>query len=385
MRILITGGAGFVGSSLALLLKRDRPDLDVCAFDNLRRRGSELALARLKAHGVRFAHGDIRFADDLVDVGAFDVLLECSAEPSVHAGYDGSPSYVLQTNLAGTINCLEAARRHHADVIFLPKSRVYPIAGLRSLPLERAGTRLDIPERAAGQGWSHEGLSVAFPLSGYRSMYGATKLASELIIEEYRAMYGLRTAINRCGVISGPWQMGKVDQGFVVLWAARHAYGGRLSYTGFGGEGLQVRDVLHVDDLYDLIRLQLSDMDRHSGAVHNVGGGRARSISLSELTERCRARAGNAIALASNPATSDADVPYYVTDNHAVTAATGWAPTRSLDTLLDDVFGWLEREREQLEPLLGGERAEVIEAESPEIEEAEIPKTQATRDTLRSR
>ena len=69
-------------------------------------------------------------------------------------------------------------------------------------------------------------------------------------------MYGLRTVVNRCGVISGPWQMGKVDQGFVVLWASRHLYGGRLSYMGFGGEGLQVRDVLHVADLYELIRIK---------------------------------------------------------------------------------------------------------------------------------
>ena len=77
----------------------------------------------------------------------------------------------------------------------------------------------------------------------------ATKLASELLVEEYRAIYDLRTIVNRCGVISGPWQMGKVDQGFLVLWASRHLLGGALSYVGFDGEGLQVRDVLHIEDL----------------------------------------------------------------------------------------------------------------------------------------
>jgi CDP-paratose 2-epimerase len=357
MRILITGGAGFVGSSLALMLKRDTAELDVCAFDNLRRRGSELALGRLAAHDVRFVHGDIRSADDLAEAGAFDLLLECSAEPSVHAGYDGSPSYVLQTNLAGTINCLEAARRHQADVVFLSTSRVYPIAGLRALPLERRGQRLEIPDGAAGTGWSAKGITADFPLQGFRSMYGATKLASELLIEEYRAMYGLRTIVNRCGVLSGPWQMGKVDQGFLVLWAARHLYGGRLSYTGFGGEGLQVRDVLHVADLYDLIRLQIADLPRHSGSVHNVGGGHARSVSLAELTTMCRTHAGGSISIDATPRTSDADVPYYVADNAAVTAATGWQPARSLETLLDDVFTWLRRERAALEPVLGTAKA----------------------------
>jgi CDP-paratose 2-epimerase len=361
MRILITGGAGFVGSSLALMLKRDRSDVEVRAFDNLRRRGSELALERLKAGGVGFVHGDVRSPDDLAEAGPFDLLLECSAEPSVHAGYGGSPSYVVQTNLTGTIHCLEAARRHRADVIFLSTSRVYPIQKLRALPLERRGDRLDIPESAHGLGWSHTGIASDFPLSGYRSMYGATKLASELLIEEYRAMYGLRTIVNRCGVISGPWQMGKVDQGFVVLWASRHLYGGQLSYTGFGGEGLQVRDVLHVDDLHELTRLQMTDIARHSGAVYNVGGGRANSISLAELTARCRVRAGRSIQIDADSNTNEADVPYYVTDNTAATSATGWAPARNLDTVLDDVFAWLHNERAALEPLLGqsGERSSI--------------------------
>ena len=242
-RILITGGAGFVGSNLALALKRRSDDVTIAAFDNLRRRGSDLAVNRLGAGGVDFIHGDVRSVDDLADVGAFDLLLECSAEPSVHAGYDGSPTYVIQTNLLGTANCLEAARRNGADLIFFSTSRVYPIESLRALPLERSGSRLIVPVDGQGTGWSAKGIAEDFPLTGYRSMYGATKLASELLIDEYRAMYGLRAIVNRCGVISGPWQMGKVDQGFVVLWAARHLFGGSLQYIGFGGEGLQVRDV----------------------------------------------------------------------------------------------------------------------------------------------
>jgi CDP-paratose 2-epimerase len=357
MRILITGGAGFVGSSLALMLKRDRTDVEVCAFDNLRRRGSELALARLKAGGIDFVHGDVRSPDDLAEAGAFDLLIECSAEPSVHAGYGGSPSYVVQTNLSGTINCLEAARQHRAEVIFLSTSRVYPIKALRGLPLERRGNRFDIPEAARGAGWSHHGIASDFPLAGYRSMYGATKLASELLIEEYRAMYGLRTIVNRCGVISGPWQMGKVDQGFVVLWASRHLFGGQLSYTGFGGEGLQVRDVLHVADLYDLMRIQMTDMSKHSGAVYNAGGGHDNSVSLAELTALCGARAGRTMPIDAHADTSDADVPYFISDNSAVTKATGWTPTRTFGTVLDDVFAWLVEQRAVLEPVFNASGA----------------------------
>jgi CDP-paratose 2-epimerase len=354
MKILITGGAGFVGSNLALFLKRHLPNADICALDNLKRRGSELALARLRDAGVRFAHGDVRNAADLVDVGEFNVLLECSAEPSVQAGYASSPAYVLETNLTGTIHCLEAARRHRADIIFLSTSRVYPITGLRALPLERVGRRIDLPLDASGPGWSHHGITTDFPLRGHRSLYGATKLASELLIEEYRAIYGMRAVINRCGVISGPWQMGKVDQGVIVLWAARHVFGGTLNYTGFGGEGFQVRDVLHIDDLCDAILLQLQDISRYDGGLFNVGGGHERSVSLLELTDLCRERTGRTLPIGRVSETSDADVPYYVTDNRQFTERSGWAPRRSLEQLLDDVVVWLNDQRQQLEPLLGG-------------------------------
>jgi CDP-paratose 2-epimerase len=229
-RILVTGGAGFVGSSLALALKRDFPEATIVSFDNLRRRGSELTLHRLKAGGIVFQHGDIRNSEDIAEAGAFDLLVDCSAEPSVYAGYGGSPTYVIHTNLIGTLNCLEAARTQRADMILLSTSRVYPVERLRALPLIEEGERLTIPAECQGPGWSRSGITTDFPLIGYRSLYGATKLASELMIHEYGAMYGLRIIINRCGVLTGPWQMGKVDQGFVVLWAARHLYGGELAY-----------------------------------------------------------------------------------------------------------------------------------------------------------
>jgi len=350
--VLVTGGAGFVGSNLALLLKRDRPDAAVVAFDSLRRRGSELTLPRLREGGVAFVHGDVRNPEDLVEAGPFDAMIECSAEPSVHAGYGGSPAYVVNTNLLGTVNCLEAARRHGADIVFLSTSRVYPIAALRALPLETRGERLAIAAGAVGTGWSERGIATDFPLGGVRSIYGATKLASELLIEEYGALYGLRAVVNRCGVLTGPWQMGKVDQGFVVLWAARHLFGGPLAYSGFGGEGMQVRDLLHVADLYDLVRRQLDGMERYAGQVFNVGGGPEVSVSLAELTRGCADRAGSAVAVARQPETWPADIPWYVTDNAVVTKATGWRPSRPVDAILDDIFAWLRTNRAILEPIL---------------------------------
>lgn len=352
MRILITGGAGFVGSNLALLLAEQRGS-DVIAFDNLHRRGSELTVPRLRANGVVFVHGDVRSPEDFDDLPSVDLVIECSAEPSVHAGYDGGARYLLNTNLLGTINCLDYARRHRSAVIFLSTSRVYSIEALRQLPLRRDGDRLAVATGESGTGWSERGIAENFATTGPRSLYGASKLASELLIEEYHAAYGLRTIINRCGVLTGPWQMGNVDQGFFVLWAARHLYGGTLAYRGFGGTGHQVRDVLHVADLFDLICNQIDALELHSGRTYNVGGGPEVSVSLAELATLCAAHTGNRLELGSEPATRPADIPFYVTDTALVRAATGWTPTRSVKAILDEVLEWLTRHRAELEPLLG--------------------------------
>lgn len=352
--VLVTGGAGFVGATLAIALKREYADrINVIAFDNLRRRGSELALERLRRGGVVFRHGDVRNPEDLAEVGAFDLLIECSAEPSVHAGYHGSPAYVINTNLIGTVNCLEAVRKHDAGMVFLSTSRVYPIHGLRALPLIRHGNRLTLTDNKSGPGWSAAGITTAFPMTGSRSIYGATKLASELLIEEYAAMYSLRTVINRCSVLAGPWQMGKVDQGFVVLWAARHLYGGNLAYKGFGGEGTQVRDVLHVDDLCDLVLLQSAALDRLQSRIFNVGNGTAGSISLKELTALCVERGEGRPVITAQANTDPADIPWYISDNAEVAQATGWHPARSVEDILDDIFAWLRAYHGILEPILG--------------------------------
>jgi CDP-paratose 2-epimerase len=147
--------------------------------------------------------------------------------------------------------------------------------------------------------------------------------------------------------------MGKVDQGFIVLWMARHLFGGPLAYMGFGGEGLQVRDVLHVDDLYDLLANQLAELDRHpKQSLYNVGGGMENSVSLRELTEFCQKLSGKRIEISQITKTRDADIPFYVSDCTAVHEATHWKPRRNLSVILESVWQWLVDHRDQLEPIL---------------------------------
>ncbi|RLB30551.1 MAG: 3-beta hydroxysteroid dehydrogenase, partial [Deltaproteobacteria bacterium] len=218
-------------------------------------------------------------------------------------------------------------------------------------------TRLEPAEDQVVPGVSRDGFSEGLPMDGARSLYGATKLCSEILIQEYVDAYGLQAVINRCGVITGPWQMGKVDQGFVVLWMARHLWGGELSYIGFGGKGKQVRDILHVEDLYDLVAYQLDHMEDLSGSVFNVGGGPDRSISLLELTGMCRRLTGNEISIQSQAQDRAADIPYYVSDCRKVREATGWRPKRDLERILADTLAWLRENEKDLRPLLGPEAA----------------------------
>jgi CDP-paratose 2-epimerase len=350
--ILVTGGAGFVGSYVAVALKREFSTANVVAFDNLKRRGSELNLRRLAGSGVQFVHGDVRNREDLECFKDLSLLVECSAEPSVLAAYQGSPDYVIQTNLVGTLNCLELVRQHGADMVFLSTSRVYPIKTLNALDFREEETRFR-PEAVSGiPGFSGRGISEQFPLDGARSVYGATKLASELMISEYIDAYGIRGVINRCGVLTGPWQMGKVDQGFVVLWVARHIYGGKLSYIGYGGMGKQVRDILHVEDLCELLIAQIRRIDSCNGEIYNVGGGEEVSVSLLELTRMTETATGKKIRVDSVSETRAGDIPYYVSDYEKAHRAFNWKPKRHPHEILDQIVRWVTDNKESLKYVL---------------------------------
>lgn len=349
--VLVTGGAGFVGAQTALAFRERHAATRVIALDNLKRRGSELNLPRLAAGGVEFLHGDVRTETDLPQLKQLDLIIECSAEPSVLAGYGGSPRYVTDSNLIGAINCLELARKTGAAMIFLSTSRVYPIQPLCALQLEERDTRFEIAANQSLPGISSAGISEQFPLEGARSLYGATKFSAELFIAEYAAMYGLKAVINRCGVIAGPWQMGRVDQGILALWAARHLFGGALSYIGFGGEGKQVRDMLHVQDLIDLLLLQARQIESHHGHTANVGGGAENSVSLRELSGLCQQATGNQIPISADPTNRPADIPYYVTDNTRIGNLYPWQPTKNLETIVEDTVRWLNDQRDTLRPL----------------------------------
>jgi CDP-paratose 2-epimerase len=347
-RVLITGGAGFVGSNLAVSLAGRHPEWEFVVLDNLYRRGSKLNLPRLEEAGVEFVEGDVREPADLMALPKIDALVECSAEPSVMSGVDGDTGYLVHTNLTGAYNCLELARRDGAYFVFLSTSRVYPVQLQVELALEEAETRFELAADQPFRGVSPAGISEDFPLEGARTLYGATKLSAELLVEEYRAALGVPAVIDRFGVIAGPWQMGKVDQGVFTHWMLAHYFRNPLSYIGFGGHGKQVRDLLHVEDLVDLVERQLLDPATWDGRTVNAGGGRECSLSLLETTTICQELTGNEVPITPVAETRQGDVPIYLSDCTKLFELDEWRPRRSAHQVLADIYDWIAADEDRI-------------------------------------
>lgn len=355
-KILITGGAGFVGSSVGIKLKEHYPNIEVVALDNLIRKGSELNPERLEKYGIKFVKGDVRKKKDL-EIPGVDLLIECSAEPSVMAGITSSPEYLLETNLWGAVNCFEMARTQGADVVFLSTSRVYPVGMLNSLNFVEKDTRFELLPDQKVVGASDIGISESFPLDGPRTLYGTTKLSAELLLQEYIENYKIKGIIDRFGLISGPWQMGKVDQGVIVLWMANHFFKKPVNYIGFGGKGKQARDVLNVDDLFEVLDTQIKNIGKFSGSVYNIGGGADNSVSLLELSKLCQKITNNTVLENHVKETRPGDVKSYISDNSKIIEKFSelgikWTPKKNVENTLLEIHDWIKNNKKKLENIL---------------------------------
>jgi CDP-paratose 2-epimerase len=272
------------------------------------------------------------------------------------AGYNNeSPEYLINTNLLGTVNCLEWARKHNTSIIFLSTSRVYPIAAINNAKFHEEDTRYSWVDEQELLGISNRGITEAFPIGGFRSLYGMTKLASEMLLEEYRYAYGIESIINRCGVIAGPWQMGKADQGVITFWIIQHLFNRPLKYIGYGGAGKQVRDFLHIDDLADLIIEQINNFDNFKGETFNVGGGADYSLSLSELTALCQEICGQKVQIGAEPHTRTADIRIYLSDCSKLYSKCSWRPKRTASQTVEDIARWFRDNSEKMKEIFGNE------------------------------
>jgi CDP-paratose 2-epimerase len=337
MKVLISGICGFAGSHIARFLLESREGLTIAGVDSLARAGSETNRLELRRLGASVMHGDIRIASDIEALPAADWVIDAAAQPSVLAGRDGKTSsrQLLEHNLLGTINLLEYCRAHHAGLILISTSRVYSIAALGSMPLRVEGEAFAIDEeksRPAGSGPG--GVTEEFSTEAPISLYGATKLASERLAQEYAACFGVPLWINRCGVLAGGGQFGTAEQGIFSFWIHAHRARRKLKYLGFGGRGFQVRDALHPRDLAAMVEHEMRSAAM--GEMFNVSGGSANSMSLKQLTAWCNERFGE-YEPAEEGSERPYDVPWIVLDAAKAQAATGWKPKIKLQEILEEI------------------------------------------------
>jgi CDP-paratose 2-epimerase len=339
MKLLITGICGFAGSTLARALLQHRPNLSIWGIDNLSRPGSQTNLDPLRSLGCHILIQDLRHPNALDSLPPVDWVIDAAAEPSVLAGSNQArvtSQELLDINLVASIPLLEFCRKHHAVFTLLSTSRVYSIDALCQIPLQRRGDAF-APSPTAGCPNLSNGIPEDFSQNPPLSLYGTSKRCAELLALEYGASFEFPVWINRCGVLAGPGQFGKADQGIFSFWIHRWARRLPLQYIGFGGEGLQVRDCLHPADLTPLLLQQAgAGLAPEKPKILNLAGGPENACSLRELSHWCSHRFGEHLPEAS-PDQRPFDIPWLVLDPGLAERTWGWKPLTPRDALLEDI------------------------------------------------
>lgn len=333
MRALITGGAGFVGSNLArrFLSQGD----DVTVFDDLSRAGTARNLEWLESLGgrLRTVRGDIRDADAVEDVveGA-DVVFHLAGQVAVTTSVV-DPRRDFEINALGSLNVLEAVRRHDADqvVVFTSTNKVYG-------GMEEVGVEQDADGRYGYVGLPF-GVGEEQPLD-FHSPYGCSKGTADQYVRDYARIYGLRTIVCRMSCIYGTRQFGNEDQGWVAHFCIAALLGRPISIYG---DGHQVRDVLFVDDLLDCF-LAAVERAEPGGQIFNVGGGTSNVISLRQLVGELERQLGREIPVTYGD-WRPGDQRVYVSDIRKAGEVLGWAPRIGWPEGVERLVAWVDANR----------------------------------------
>ena len=333
--VLITGGAGFIGTNLAhRLLSAGQ---DVLIFDNLSRPGVEHNVQWLcMRHGscVRVCVADMRDASALREaVQQASQVFHFAAQVAVTTSVL-DPKEDFEVNALGTLNLLEALRRleQPPPLVFTSTNKVY--GSLQDGALRQHGTRYEPTDRALRLAGINEDRPLAFS-----SPYGCSKGAADQYVMDYARIYGLPAVVFRMSCVYGPHQCGTEDQGWVAHFLIRALT--RTPITLYGN-GLQVRDILFVEDLVNALLLAQTHMPALSGRVFNIGGGTANSTSLLEMLALIAELHGHKPVIRF-AAWRPGDQKYYASDIRRFSAATGWVPRVSVRQGVEALYAWLLR------------------------------------------
>jgi len=349
MKILVTGSAGFIGSAFVQAMAAV-PGTQTIGIDNLSRRGaaSNLAWLRQQAPAHVFEQLDITSAPAMNDLlrrhRDADAIVHLAAQTAVTTSV-GDPQHDFETNARGTLNLLEAVRRHAPAAAFLFASTNKVYGSLDHERLVHRGDRYELADRP-------QGISETCPLD-FHSPYGCSKGAADQYVRDYARIYGLRTVVFRQSCIYGPRQFGFEEQGWVAWFAIAAATGAPITVFG---DGCQVRDLLWIDDLCELYRTAIAGIDSAAGRVYNIGGGPANALSVKQVLRKLEQLCGRPLPTSSGPWRLG-DQRIFIADTSAVGRDLGWTPRTNTADGIARIAAWVTSSVPEIENVVSSARS----------------------------
>lgn len=339
-RILITGGAGFVGCNLADHFIETGHD--VVVFDNLYREGVRHNIAWLgerHADGFRFVEADIRDNDAIRRATeGVEIVYHVAGQTAVTTSV-ANPREDFEINAWGTFNVLEAAREagDNPALIYTSTNKVY--GGMENVRIAEHDTRYDYVD------YPH-GIAENQPLD-FHSPYGCSKGTADQYVRDYARIYGLPTVVFRMGSIYGPHQFGVEDQAWVAYFVIAAVKSWPITIFG---DGKQVRDILHVDDLVHAFEMATEQIDVTAGQVYNIGGGPANTLSIwAEFAPILSKILGRPVEPASYDDWRPGDQRIYVSDIRKAQEDFGWEPEIGVEKGIRRITQWILENQELFE------------------------------------
>jgi len=346
MHILIAGGCGFVGTNLALFFTEKGHT--VTCVDDWSRSSAGINAGLLTS---KFICTYFMPIEEWQTQEKIDIILNCSAQSRSTAGQD-DPMVDYHGNVSSAVACAELAREYGCPLIHWSTNKVYGADGVNQWETPELDTRYEI--------------GFPFPCKdpdmGQRSIYGATKYAAEVLLNEWSTSYNIPTIINRFSCMAGPHQYSVADQGWVAHWMYCHMFGKPLQYIGWKGK--QVRDVLNIADVCQLVSKQIEYLRVLNNMVkdadypapcqtYNVGGGPENTLSLRECTTLCERITGKSVKITTVNEPRLADQRVYVSGIKEVSEKFDWQPMYTPLRTLENVYEWALENTDTLEQYYG--------------------------------
>ena len=336
-KYLVTGGAGFIGSNYVHRLIQRKEHVTI--FDNLSRAGAPRNIDWLKGQfgddAFSLIVGDVRSADEITEAAKdADIIVHLAGQVAVTTSVT-NPRDDFESNALGTFNTLEAARASGHDPIFIYASTNKVYGGMDDVALKEDPTR-----------WLYADLEHGCPETqplDFHSPYGVSKGAGDQYVRDYARIYGLRSVVFRQSCIYGPRQFGIEDQGWLA-WITIAAVTGR-QITVYG-DGKQVRDVLHVEDLLNAYDTAVENIDSAKGQIYNMGGGTRNVMAIwAEFGPILERLLGKKIEVARAD-WRPGDQKVFYADFRKAQRELGWEPKIDLEEGIELLFNWVKENRE---------------------------------------